>query len=220
MLQGNDAGGGTLGSVPKAEAVDRALAHLEQALKLTPQDLSIHQGRLYLLETSGRYSDMAKALEESCGSYKGADGLPSWLAYTAELFDAGQYRASLSLSKVLERHFPDSHDVAGNIGAALSALKEDDQALVYLRKAVEIAPSDPIDTWNLARLYDFMDKVELAETWYQKALALQSNLDQRRQQNCMYSSFVEHKLHDAKHACEIQKENCPPEQQTACPSPK
>ena len=219
-LQGNDAGGGTVSFVPKPEAVDQALAHLEEALKLVPQDLSVHQGRLHLLEISARYPEMTQALEESCTIYKGANGLDAWLAYTSELFDAKQFRASLALSQVLERHFPDSHDVVGNIGAALAMLKEDEQAAVYLRRAVELAPTDPVDTWNLARLYDFTDKLELAETWYQKALSLESDLSKRRQQSCTYSSFVEHKLHDAKRACEIQKENCSPKEQSACASPK
>jgi hypothetical protein len=116
-LQGNDQGGSSLSSTYKSEAVDDALGHLDQAIKLAPQDLSIHQGRLHLLEISFRYSDMAKALDESCSIYKGAEGVQPWLDYSAELFEDGQFRASLALLEVLNKHYPDSHDVLGNIGA-------------------------------------------------------------------------------------------------------
>src|SRR5579863_7375018 len=85
-LQGNDKGGGILASGYRPEAVDDAIGHLDHALKLAPQDLSIHQGRLHILEVSSRYSDMVKALDESCTIYKGTEGVQAWLDYTSELF--------------------------------------------------------------------------------------------------------------------------------------
>lgn len=197
-LQADDRGGGTLGSTYKPEAVDDALGHLDQALKLAPQDLSIHQGRLHLLEISFRYSDMAKALDESCNIYKGAEGVQPWLVYTSELFEERQFRASLALLEVLDKHYPDSHEVLGNIGAMHSMLKEDQQAIPYLRRAVELAPKDPIDAWDLGRTYDYAGKIDLADQWYQKALALESDSVRQRQNTCIYAGFVENKLHDAK----------------------
>jgi tetratricopeptide (TPR) repeat protein len=217
-LQGNESGGGTLGTAYEPEALEKALAHLEQALKLSPQDLSIHQGRLHLLESAGRFSEMAKALDESCQIYKGQDALEAWLAYTAELFEAGQYHGDVALLRVLEKHYPTSHDVLGNIGAVLGALKEDKEALAYLHRAVEMAPTDAIDNWNLAREYDSTGNVDLAEQWYQKALKLETDSDRVREMSCYYAGFVEKGLHDAKRACQLQKKNCAEKQQwSACP---
>lgn len=217
-LQGNEAGGGTLGSGYKPEALDKALAHLEQALKLSPQDLLIHQGRLHLLESAGRFDAMAKALDESCGIYQGQDALEAWLTYTAELFEAGQYHGDLALLRVLEKRYPPSHDVVGNMGAVLAVLKEDKEAMAYLRKAVDMAPTDPIDNWNLAREYDFTGNVELAEEWYQKALKLDKDPDTLREKSCYYGGFAEKGLHDMRKACKLQRANCVEKQQwTACP---
>jgi tetratricopeptide (TPR) repeat protein len=219
-LQPDDQGGGVMAPTYKPEAIDNALEHLEAALKVAPQDLSIHKGRLHLLEVSFRLSDMAKALDESCRIYKGGEGVQPWLAYTAELFRQKQFRASLALLGVLNNHFPDSHEVLGNMGAAHSMLKEDDQAIACLLRAVELAPTDPTDAWNLARTYDYAGKVELAEQWYQKALALEVDPATRSASTCIYAGFVEKNLHDPKRACELQKAHCSPQDQAACPVSK
>ncbi len=215
-LQGNDVGGGYLGPGYTPDAIDKALEHLNEALKLSPQDLSVHQGRLHLLEISARYKEMANALDESCTLYPGPNALEAWLPYVAELFEAGELRADLELLRVLDKHYPNSHDVIGNFGAVYSVLKEDDKAIVYLRRAVELAPDDPIDTWNLARLYDFTGKTDLAEQWYQKSLGLKSSPEQQKTNWCFYATFVERKLQDPKRACELQKVNCDPDKQPAC----
>ncbi len=219
FLQGDDRGGGTLGGSYNSEAIDKAIGFLNQGLKLAPQDLSIHQGRLHLLEVSGRYTAMAEALEESCKLYKGPGVPDAWVAYTAELFDMNQYRASLSLLKVLEKYYPDSHDVIGNLGGVHCALKEDDQALPYLLRAVEMAPSDAVDAWNLGHLYNYLGKTELADRWYRKALSLEWKEGGLHESKCIYAGFVEQKLHDPKRACELQKLDCEPEEQTACAAP-
>jgi len=216
FLQPNDLGGAAMTSSYPPEAVDKALRHLEEALKLTPQDLSIHLGRLHLLEISFRYPEMAKALDDSCSTYKGSEGVEVWLAYTSELFQQKQFRAALALLQVLDKHYPDSHQVLGNIGAAYEMLSQDEAAIHALQRAVELAPADPIDNWNLARAYDYAGKTELAEQWYKKALSLEPDAERRKGNGCLYAAFVEQKLHDRKRACQLQQANCPAEEQTAC----
>lgn len=220
FTQGDDRRGATITGSFKREAIDKAIGFLNEGLKLAPQDLSIHQDRLHLLEVSGRYTAMAQALEESCKLYKGPGVPDAWVAYTAELFEMNQYRASISLLEVLERYYPDSHDVIGNLGGVYCVLKEDDQALPYLRRAVELAPSDSIDAWNLGRLYDYTGQTELADRWYRKALSLEWKEDGLPESKCLYATFVEQKLHDRKRACKLQRLDCEPEKQTACAAPK
>jgi predicted Zn-dependent protease len=87
-------------------AVDRALGHLNEALKLSPQDLAIHQKRLQLLEISSRFAEMAQALDESCRIYPEPKAIDTWISYVAELVEARQPQAALSLLTVLDRHFP------------------------------------------------------------------------------------------------------------------
>jgi tetratricopeptide (TPR) repeat protein len=223
-LQGDDKGGGTLGSGYQPEAADKALKHLNAALKLAPQDLSLHQARLHILEVSGRYQYMLNALDESCDLYHGQDGLAAWLTYSSELAELGQLDYGLQFMQILERHFPNSPDVIANIGAFLSMQAKSAEAIPYLEKAAALAPNDPINAWDLGRAYDGQDQTALADRWYQKGLALESALksqdkshsEQLRDAPCLYARFVEEKLHDQQRGCSLQKASCPADEQTAC----
>ena len=216
MLEPNDTGGGAMRDSYSTEAVEEALDHLNLGLKLAPQDVSIHKGRLHLLEISGRYSEMVKALDESCGIYKGTDAPETWLAYSSELADLRQYDAGLELMKVIEKHYPTNPDVVGNIGAFLSFLKRDQEAITYLQKAVQLAPNDPINAWDLGRIYDYAGQIEMADKWYQKGMSLETDPQQLTEISCIYAIFVEMKLHDQARACALEKKDCSSEKQTAC----
>jgi tetratricopeptide (TPR) repeat protein len=198
------------------EAVDEALQHLDLGLKLAPQDISIHEGRLHLLEVSGRYTEMALALDESCSTYKGSDTPDIWLAYSSELAELRQYEAGLDFMKVLDKHYLNNPDIAGNIGAFLSYLKRDSEAISYLQKAVELAPNDPVNAWDLGRIYDYDGQFELADKWYQKGISLDTDPARRKESSCLYGEFVEKKLHDSKRACSLEKQDCSLKEQTAC----
>jgi tetratricopeptide (TPR) repeat protein len=218
LLEGDSAGGGTLRSGYKPEAVDEALLHLNAGLKLAPQDITIHEGRLHVLEVAGRYDAMIKALNESCTVYQGKDGLDAWLNYAPELMDLKQFDAGLEFMRVVDEHYPNNSDVLGNIGAFLDMMKRDSEAIPYLEKAVELAPNDPINTWDLARSNDYAGNVAEADKWYQKALPLMTDPEQKKHSLCMYAEFIETKLHNRARACSLEKANCEREKRTACSS--
>lgn len=215
-LEGDDAGGGMIRDAYIGSAVDEAIKHLDAGIALSPQDLSIHQGRLHVLEMAGRYSEMVKAMDESASIYTGRDAPDAWLAYCGELFDMRQYNAALEFTKVLDKHYPNNPDILGNLGAFAMALKKDDEALIYLKKAVELAPNDAINAWDLGREYDFTDHNELADEWYKKGLSMMTKPDEIKDSNCTYAHFIEKKLKDRPRACELEKKNCTTDQMTAC----
>jgi len=220
LLEGDNAGGGTLRGGFKPEAVDDALLHLNIGLNLVPQDLSIHQGRLHVLEVSGRYTEMVKALDESSTIYKGNDALEAWMAYAPELSELRQYETGVEFMKVLEKRYPDNPDVLGNIGAFLSMLKREADAIPYLQKAANLAPKDPINAWDLGRAYDYAGQVDLADKWYQKGISLETDPDRLKQSSCLYGEFVEKKLHDRERACTFEKKGCEASKRTACDGPR
>lgn len=215
-LEGNESGGGTIRGSYKPKALDEALAHLNLGIKLAPQDLSIHLGRLHVLEVSGRYDEMIKALDESCSIYKGKDAQDAWLPYAPELANLGQYSVGVDFMKVLDKHYPDSPDIIANIGAFLLYLKRFDEAIPYLQKAAALAPEDSLNAWDLGRAYDYSNQIALADKWYQKALSLPPDRDMASDAQCLYAVFVETKLKDRTRACTLEKQSCAAKQQTAC----
>lgn len=216
LIEGDDAGGGNLRDSYKPEAVDEALVHLNLGLKLAPQDLSIHMGRLHVLEVSGRYAEMAKALDESSSIYNGKDAIEAWLAYAPELMDLRQYDAGVDFMRVMDKHYPNNPDILGNIGAFLSLLKKNSEALPYLQKAVDLAPNDPINSWDLGRLYDYMGQNDLADQWYKKGIALESDPERLKVSSCIYAKFVANKLNDVSLGCSLEKKSCAPDERKAC----
>lgn len=218
LLEGDNAGGGNLRGGYTDAAVSESIAHLDQGIRLAPQDLTIHLGRLHVLEQAGRYTDMVKALEESIAVYKGPDALDAWMAYSPELMDLRQYQVGLEFMQVLDKHYPSNPSVVGNIGAFLDLLKRDDEAIPYLKRAVELAPSDAINAWDLARAYDYSNQTALADEWYKKALSLPMEPGQKKDTDCLYAQFVADKLRDLARACTLERSSCDKEQQKACNS--
>jgi tetratricopeptide (TPR) repeat protein len=215
-LEGNDVGGGAIRPDFTWSSVDKAIEHLDKAAALSPEDVSIHQGRIALLKAAGRYKDIPGYLEKSVLAYKGEDAVDVFLGSLYSLFEDRQLYAALDSFKVLEKYYADSHMVVANIGAVLTLLEKDDEAIVYVKKAVDMAPDDPINNWNLARLYDYTGKEKLAERYYLKSLELEQNPEKKSAWSCAVGEFMETKLGDLKRACTLQRENCPKDRQTAC----
>jgi len=171
--------------------VDEALGHLDKAIALTPDDLSIHQGRLFLLTHSGRFRDAPAALRNSLAVYHGRDALQDWLGYCQAFADHGAYDSAVEYMHVLEKKYPNDPDVISNIGAFLFMGDKYAEALPYVKRGAELAPNDPINIWNLGRAYDKTGKYDLARTNYLKALALEKNAEALRDKKCMFADFLE-----------------------------
>lgn len=196
-------------------ALRRAVEHLDAAIELAPGDLTIHQGRLHLLRMAGLLSAMVKALEDSIRRHPAEDWLSAWMAYAREYYEAQRFEQALVLYRVLDRHFPNDHRILSNMGASLVMLKRDDEALACFTQAVKLAPADPVDNWNLARMYDLTGKLDLAEKQYQRALSLKPDEPARMNGTCIFAEFLEKKRMAWERACELQRKAACREQ-TAC----
>jgi tetratricopeptide (TPR) repeat protein len=197
-------------------AIDEAIKHLNTAIQLAPQELSLHEERLHILEETARFDAMVKALDESSGIYTGGDALTAWLVYAQELSDLRQFQAALAFMKVLDKHYPSNPNVVGNIGSFLAMLQKNSEAIPYLQKAVELAPTDPVNPWDLGRAYDYAGQFKQADLWYQKSIALDTDADRHKQNACQYAIFVETRLNNRSRACTLEKKDCPADEQTAC----
>lgn len=193
-----------------------ALMHLNVALRMAPQDISVHMARLHTLQKTGNFAMMPQALEESSNIYKGSDALQSWLRISEELMDARQYSTGLDFTRVMDRHYPNQAQVLGDMGMFASAMGKNDDAIAYLKRATSLAPKDETITWEMARVYDNANQIDLANRWYKKSLPMTRSAHQLMENSCVYAMFVETKLHDRQHACQMERMSCEIEQQTAC----
>jgi tetratricopeptide (TPR) repeat protein len=220
-LEGNEVGGGGLGEGYTPEAVNAALKSLNKGILLAPQDISIHEGRLHVLEVAGRFDDMAKALDESITIYKGPGTPDVWLAYCPELADLGFPTAGLKFAEILATHYPDNPDVLGNVSAFHNMLKQWDQGLPYIRRAMELRPNDPIDTWNLGWTLNRLGQYAEADKWMSKSLQLEKPHDpDAKERRCLYAKFEVTQLKKKKEGCASLEKNCAPDDRKECASSK
>jgi tetratricopeptide (TPR) repeat protein len=215
-LQGNEMGGGSLGSGYSAQTIDEALKHLNRGIVLAPQDISLHEGRLHVLEVSGRFDAMLSAIDESATIYTGSDAPDVWLAYASELADMGDPTAGLKFCEVLEKHYPNNSNIIGNIGAFHNMLKQWDLGLPYVRKAAEMHPTDPIDTWNLGWTLDHLGQLEEANKWMALSLQLDPKGANVPERNCLYGKFLVTKMKKVEAGCKTVKANCEAGDQVVC----
>jgi len=198
-----------LRSKPKEPATSTVKA-LDEAVHRSPQDLSVHRARLSTLLGNGRYDELTRDLEESARLYQGRDAMDAWLAYPTELSQQRQFSEAVSLLLVLEKLHPDDRRVARGLSVGYAMLERDEDAIAWGKKAVKLAPDDPVDHWNLARVYDFSGNAALADAEYRRSLALRTGAD-RKQSTCIYTEFLADRKKDKKRACELQKQaGCPP----------
>jgi tetratricopeptide (TPR) repeat protein len=216
FVEKSEGSGGQIRSGFHGEGVNASLSHLEQALDLSPNDLTIHQGRLHILMQSGRYDDLAPALADSLMRYTREDALDAWLAYSRGFWEWGFYNPGVEYLRVLERRYPRDHRIKANLGAFLGYLGKDNESLDLSEQAVALAPDDPLNNWNLARQYDYMGRIEEAEEQYTKALALYEGKKPTMPIFCYYAEFVQEKLQDKDRACAIRKERCPEMHEKYC----
>jgi tetratricopeptide (TPR) repeat protein len=212
VIERNDVGGGVLRSGYKNEQLDNSIAYLEKALKLKPDDLSLHRGRMHLLVTNSRIDQAKLALQNSLSTYSGSEknDLDIWLPYPSMFFERNQLVGALEISKVLMEKFPNQYKLQTNLGAIYAMLKRDDEALIHIKQAAEMNPEDDVNIWNLARLYDFTGKYNEADVTYSKALNImkRKNISEIDLYSCTYAKFIADKLNDKNRACLQSKNKC------------
>jgi tetratricopeptide (TPR) repeat protein len=209
-IAGNELGGAAVRGGYTDKAVNEAIKNLDAGIEVAPQDLSIHQGRLWVLMNARRYDAMIAALRQSISIYKDSDPAGIWISYSADLFNEGQMSAAIRVLKVLEENYPRDFRVHGNLSGAYAMLKNDPVALKHARLAVELAPTDPINTWNLGRILDYMGQYVEAEKHYSNSLRLEAQTSGRasEERQCVYAELLADRLNDKKKLCSPAGRGC------------
>jgi Tetratricopeptide repeat len=200
--------GAFLGAAYAGPGVDQAIDHLNKAMRLAPDDLSIHQGRLHVAINSQRSADAPQFLADTLQSYTGPDAIGEWLSYSQELWDMGSVEIGLAFMRVLEKRYPNDHRVVGNVGTFLIVLDHRDEALPYLRRAVDLAPGDAIDNWNLGRFYEKQGDAKNAEPYFRKAVASEKDPERHQDMACNLARFLAGQTATRAEGCTLARKQC------------
>jgi tetratricopeptide (TPR) repeat protein len=152
--------------------------------------------------------DAPALLADSLARYTGADATEDWLAFSQELWEMHAVGVGLEYMRVLEQRAPRDHRVVGNVGTFLIALKRDDEGLQYLRRAVELAPDDAIDNWNLGRFYERHGDAASAEPLYRKAVSLETNPERHQDMACNLGRFLTGRPATRAEGCALADKEC------------
>ncbi len=185
---------------------DSALAHYQQAITLSPLEVDSHVGRMDVLILAERYDEANAALDETLSAFASRETLDNWFRLLARFRQLGRFEQALAFLEVMEKHHPMDHRIVANLGAYYALLKRHDKALSYAKQAVTLAPDDPINQWNLARLYDQRGELSRADTTYLQALALFRDSDPRAR--CDYAEFLAIRLKDRPRSCAFARSEC------------
>lgn len=208
-VRGNGKGGGTIGPGYSQKAAAEAVVYLNRGIDASPQDLSIHQGRMHILLYAQMYDEMIDALKDSLVRYKSADKANPWLAYSAELFNMQLYSEAIRVLNECVRVHPDDHRLYGNLAGMYAMLEQDDKAFEYGRKAVQMAPKDPVNAWNLARSLDYAKNYEEADVYYARSLVLENEKGQvNKMRQCAYAEFLRERKNDMQKLCSPAYRGC------------
>lgn len=206
-MQGLPKGGDSAVRAPISRArIDAAVAHYAAAIALAPRDPDAHVGRVDILVVAGRYREANVALDESLGTFSSRELLDGWFKLLGRFQRAGAVAEGLAYLKVIEKHHPLDHRVVSNLSAYYAMTGNSDEALDYSLRAVAINPDDPINKWNLARIYDHQGQFDDADRNYREALAVFGNADPKA--HCDYVEFLATRLLDTARACEFARSQC------------
>ena len=183
-----------------------AVAHYDAAIAAVPGDSDAHIGRVDILILSGRYREANLALDDSLGFFSSRILLDKWFRLLGRFQRSGKIDEGLAFLKILEKHHPLDHRVVSNLGAFYAITGSAAEALEYSERAVAINPDDPINKWNLARVYDQQGRLAEANRHYLEALAVFGESDPKAR--CDYAEFIGTRLGDTIKACDFAEENC------------
>lgn len=191
--------------IPRARS-DAAVDHYDAAIAEMPFDSDAHIGRVDILILSGRYREANLALDKSLEYFSSRVLLDKWFRLLGRFQRAGDVDEGLTFLKIIEKHHPLDHRVVSNLGAYYAMAGNEEEALLYSERAVTINPDDPINRWNLARIYDRVGRLAEADRHYLEALAVFGDQDPKAR--CDYAGFIGTRLGDAEKACHYAFANC------------
>ena len=148
--------------------IENALAHLQEALRLSPDHLMVLR-RLALVYSDLGLTDRAMQTYEKALEIHPEDAT-LLTNYGFLLRQTGNPGQALELFRRVESLDPDAPELNNNIGLTLLMMGQHGRAIEAFKKALEITPNDAQAWYNLGVTYLMLRRMEDAEEQFREAI--------------------------------------------------
>jgi len=149
---------------------DKALADLEQAVKLSPDDEDAWNNYGLYLSEAGKLEESLKALDKAISLKK--DFYKAWYNRGNTLAKGGQYRGALAEYDRALRINDKSSDALNNSGNCYIMLQRPDSAILFFKRAMAADPGNAKAVMNLAITYQNIGDSTSARPYWEQARAM------------------------------------------------
>lgn len=197
----------------------RAIKHLTDGIELSPDDITIHQGRLHIVSYSRYRNELPQYLKLTLNAYPRREGLHHWLAYCEELETYKDFGLMMEFLRVLEERFPHEAGVHARLRDLFSETEKDDEALSHAKRAIELDPKDAENVWQLGMIQRRLDDLAAADSNFGRAIQLQKDPERQEYYACNHALFIREKLKNYARACDLERRACPLGIDKSCGNP-
>ncbi len=197
------AGSPASGPIFDGPAISSALDELDLAAQLTPQDLGIHQGRMFLALRSGAFPRAVQYLEAALKA-RPSDPVGTWAEYIANFLQDGGATHGAKYAELLHSKYG-GEDLLMARGKFLVLAGRPAEAIAPLQKVVAQRPKEPRGHWLLARALEEQGELAGADKEYAASIKLDRG-SSRSDRLCVFAGFVAKKRNDPARSATLAKQ--------------
>ncbi|MBF0592925.1 MAG: tetratricopeptide repeat protein [Nitrospirae bacterium] len=162
----------------KAGLVDEAITQFSEGLKVMPFSDQINYNMWLALSRKGRIDEANTYLMKSAPLWFGGDKATLYKHMAIDLLNQKNYREAIDYFLMSALNNNKDAELFRDLGAALSALKRYDQALVSLSKSISLDPTKWEPHYHKGLILKEIARYDEAEAEFKNALALSPNSQQ------------------------------------------
>ena len=175
QIDGSDAGAhiGLAQALRGQRNYSGAQTEIAAALAADPENLQARVLEAQLLGDTGNEADAQKKLDALVDSLPAQPPVESWLVLAQAFTGLGNYDTALEILKTAQTSYPNEPIVPRRVGETLTAAKRYDEALAQFDKVIAADPQDADARLDRARVFNYSDRLALAEPAYRETLQVE-----------------------------------------------
>ncbi|UCD48980.1 MAG: tetratricopeptide repeat protein [Phycisphaerales bacterium] len=159
-------------------ALDRAIAHLQVAIRLKPEVPEVRYRLGTLLKRTQQFEGAIEQFRQAAAL--APDYLPAHRDLATTLLTQGRFDEAIAQLRQILTHYPNEPNLHNLLGIALKSAGDLDGAITHYRRALELKPSHYQAHNNLANALLVQGHITEALAHYQQALQIRPDYDEAK----------------------------------------